>query len=113
MLCLRTGEGWGGGVGGARERKCLQVESAPRVEELTQKVEEDFVPIVSGAPGFVAYYLVDAGGGGVASVSIFESQAGADESNRRAADWVKGSIASLIPAPPEITAGQVTVHKAK
>jgi hypothetical protein len=81
------------------------------VGEITKKVEEGFIPLVSGVPGFVAYYLVDAGGGTVATINIFESQAGAVESNRRASDWVGGSIASLIPAAPEITAGEVTVHK--
>lgn len=81
------------------------------VAEITQKVQQEFVAIVSEVPGFVAYYLVDGGGGTVSTVSIYENQAGAEESNRRAADWVKGSLASLISAPPDITAGDVTVHK--
>ena len=79
--------------------------------ELARRVNQGFVPIISQAPGFVAYYVVDAGNDVVASVSVFQDQAGSEESNRMAADWVKENIASLLPAPPEITAGAVTVHK--
>jgi len=79
--------------------------------ELAQRVNQGFVPIISKAPRFVAYYVVDAGNDVVASVSVFQDQAGAEESNRMAADWVKENIASLLTGPPEITAGAVTVHK--
>lgn len=82
------------------------------VEELMRRVEEGFVPIISKGPGFVAYYALDAGDGVVASISVFEDQAGAEESNRMAADWVKENLASLLPNPPEVTAGEVMVHKA-
>ena len=83
------------------------------VDELMRRVEEGFVPIISKAPGFVAYYALDAGDGVVDSINIFEDQAGAEESDRRAADWVKENVASLLPNPPEATAGDVRVHKAK
>ena len=78
--------------------------------EIAQRVNQGFVPIISKAPGFIAYHLVDAGNDVVATVSVFQDQAGAEESNRMAADWVKSSIASLLSGPPEITAGTVTVH---
>jgi hypothetical protein len=83
------------------------------VDELMRRVNEGFVPIISRGAGFMAYYAVNAGGGVVASISVFETQAGADESNRMAADWVKQNLASLLPTPPEITAGEVGVHKAR
>ena len=79
--------------------------------ELARRVNQGFVPIISAARGFVAYYVVDAGNDVVASVSVFQDQAGAEESNRMAADWVKGNLASLVSGPPEVTAGAVTVHK--
>ena len=83
------------------------------VDELMRRVEAGFVPIVSKASGFMAYYALDAGDGVVASINIFEDQAGAEESDRRAADWLKEIVASLLPNPPEVTAGDVRVHKAK
>ncbi len=82
------------------------------VDELMQRVEEGFAPIISKAPGFIAYLALDAGDGVVASVSMFADQAGAEESNRLAADYVRANLASLVPNPPEITAGEVKVHKA-
>ena len=82
------------------------------VDELMQKVNEGFVPIISRAQGFYAYYCVDAGNGYVASISIFEDKAGVEESNRLAGDWVKENLASILPNPPEITSGIVPVYKA-
>jgi hypothetical protein len=45
------------------------------------------------------------------SISLFEDQSGAEESNRRAADWNRENIASLLQNPPQITAGEVVTHK--
>ena len=77
------------------------------VPEITKRAQEGFVSIMKGSPGFVAYYGVDHGGGDVATVSIFESQAQAEESNRRAAGWVKENLAEFIDSPPEIITGDI------
>ena len=47
------------------------------------------------------------------SVSVFETKAQAEESNRLAAEWVKKNAAPLMAGPPEITEGEVGVHKTK
>jgi hypothetical protein len=47
------------------------------------------------------------------STSVFQDQSGAEESNKRAADFVREKLASLLPKPPQITAGEVVAHKAK
>jgi hypothetical protein len=39
---------------------------------------EGFIPIIKDADGFLAYYAVNAGAGEIATVSVFEDQAGAD-----------------------------------
>jgi hypothetical protein len=83
------------------------------VDELFRRVEEGFVPIISKAPGFISYSGLDAGDGLVASITVFEDQAGMEESNRMAADWVKENLVSLLPNPPEVTAGEIRFHKAK
>lgn len=83
------------------------------VQELARRVEEEFVPIVSQVPGFVGYYVVNAGGGSLASISVFDDRAGAEESSRRAAEWVKERLASLLPDPPQVTAGEVIVRREK
>jgi len=78
--------------------------------EAGRRVEEGFVPLIKDISGFVTYYWLDAGDGLMASTSVFEDQAGADESNERAADWVRENLASLLPNPPQITEGEVVAH---
>jgi hypothetical protein len=82
--------------------------------EAGKRVNEGFVPLISQLPGFVAYYWVDAGGGVMISTSVFQDQASAQESNRKAADWVRqNNMASVLPNPPQIAAGEVVAHNAK
>jgi hypothetical protein len=47
----------------------------------------------------------------MSAISVFLNKADAEESNKRTADWVRQNIASLLPNPPQITAGEVVVHK--
>ncbi len=83
------------------------------VDMLLRRVTEEFVPTIRDAPGFLAYYVLDVGDGRVASVSVFESQAGAEESNRMAADWVRQELTPMLPNPPEVIAGQVGAYELK
>ena len=82
-------------------------------DELIRRASEGFVPIISKAPGFAAYYVVNAGNGVAVSVSVFETKAGADESNTLAAGWVKENVASLVVGPPEIMQGDAREFKKK
>jgi hypothetical protein len=75
--------------------------------EAGRRVSEDFVPLIREIPGFIAYYWVDAGEGVMASTSVFEDRAGAKASTERAAEWVGENIASLLPSPPIVVAGEV------
>jgi hypothetical protein len=75
--------------------------------EAGRRVDEGFVSLLRQVPGFVAYYWIDAGDGTMVSTSVFDDRAGAEESVRRAADFVTDNLASLLPNPPQISAGQV------
>lgn len=75
--------------------------------EAGRRVAEGFVPLLRQVPGFVAYYWVDAVDGVMVSTSVFADQTGAEESIRKAADFVRDNLASLLPNPPQVTAGQV------
>ncbi len=88
-----------------------EMDDPAAVDEAMRRVEEGFVPIISKAPGFIAYYALDAGDGVVASISIFTDQAGAEESDTVAEEWVMENLTSLLPYPPDITTGEVKVHK--
>jgi hypothetical protein len=80
--------------------------------DAARRVNEGFVPLISEIPGFVAYYWVDAGDNVMVSTSVFEDETG-EESNRRAANWVRENLASVLPNPPQITAGQIVAHSAR
>ena len=75
--------------------------------EAGRRVKEGFVPLIREVPGFVAYYWIDAGDGAMVSTSVFEDRTGAEESTKRAADFVRENLASLLPNPPQVTAGEV------
>ncbi len=82
------------------------------VDEITRGVNEGLLPLIKDVSGFKAYYALDAGGGKIASVSVFEDRAGAEESSRVAADWIRQNMASLFPNPPEVLQGEVVAHEA-
>ena len=78
--------------------------------EIDRRIREEFVPIIKNANGFVRYYWLDTGNGEGASVSVFKDKAGADESVRLAADWVKENLSKLLIQKPEIIEGPVKAH---
>ena len=82
------------------------------VDEIRRGINEGFLPIIKDASGFQAYYALDAGGGRLATVSVFDDQAGAEESIRMAADWIRQNMASLLPNPPEVLEGEVFANEA-
>jgi hypothetical protein len=82
-----------------------------RSEEITTKVNESLVPSMSALPGFGGYYLIEAGEGVFASVSLFESANEAHESTRVAARWVREQkLEDALPNTPKVTAGPVVAH---
>jgi hypothetical protein len=87
-------------------------EGVQSIDEVVRRVGEGLAPLISQVPGYVAYWAIDAGGGTVASVSIFEDQSGVEEATRRAASWVQEHLASLLPNPPQVTMGEVVLGKA-
>ncbi len=83
-----------------------------RTEELTRKASESLTPQLSKLPGFVGYYLIEAGNGVFSSVGLFENVEQADESTRVAASWVRDEkLETALPNPPMITSGKVIAHK--
>jgi hypothetical protein len=82
------------------------------MDEVARQVNEGFVPLISDMPGFVAYVAMDAGQGEYGTVSVFEDQDSAEESNKVAEEWVKENMSGLLPSP-EFAAGEVVAYKAK
>ena len=80
--------------------------------EAARHINEGFLPIIREVQGFVAYSFVDAGDGVMISTSVFEDQSGAEESTNRAAEYVRQNMTSILPNPPQITAGEVVAFEA-
>jgi hypothetical protein len=81
--------------------------------KVAQLVEEDYVPIISKMPGFVAYYCVDAGDGVMVSTSVFEHKDAEEQSTFRAGEFVAQDLGPLAPNPPQVTAGEVVAYKGR
>jgi heme-degrading monooxygenase HmoA len=77
-------------------------------DTMTQRKDE-VERLISGVPGFIAYYAVRSGDEG-ATVTVCESQAGTQESSRVAADWVRQNVPSVSPTPLSVTEGETFVQ---
>jgi hypothetical protein len=83
---------------------------AGMAEELAVRIKEGAIPIISDVSGFRAYYVIYAPDDTVTAISIFDSYAGAEESNKRALAWIEESLAPLLTGQATAVAGPVIVH---
>jgi heme-degrading monooxygenase HmoA len=85
-----------------------------RTTEIVKKAQDSLLPRLSEMPGFSGYYLIEAGDGVFSSVSVFDTEAHAEESTRVAAAWVREEkLETALTNPPQITRGKVVVHKTR
>jgi len=79
-------------------------------EELTRRIKEGAIPIISDVDGFRAYYVVYAGDDTVTAISIFDKYEQAEEANRRAIAWIEQNLTPLLAGNASAVAGPVIVH---
>lgn len=70
--------------------------------------EADVKSLISGIEGFKAYYVIRTAGG-TATVSVYDSQAGADASTAAAAAWIAANLPDLAGSAPVVAAGEVVI----
>src|SRR6266511_1116846 len=80
------------------------------VASAAQVAEDTLLPRMNRLPGFVAYYLLDAGDGVLASISVCETGEGAEAAAALAAEWFRSDWPSFQLIPPAVTDGEVLVH---
>ena len=78
--------------------------------EIDRLIQEQFVPIIRKAKGFVRYYWLDTGNGEGASFGVFKDKDGADESVALAAEFVRTQMAQLLRQKPEVIEGSIKAH---
>jgi hypothetical protein len=82
-----------------------------RTDELTRKVNETLIPQLRELPGFVGYYLLEAGNGVFTSFGLFETPEQGSESTKIVARWIREeNLSTLIPGEPKITSGKIVAH---
>ena len=81
------------------------------VNEVKQRVEQEFLPLLRQNPGFLGYHLVDCvspeSGNIVTSISMFDSWESALASNDAAKHFIKARLADLLPDPAQAVGGEV------
>jgi hypothetical protein len=76
--------------------------------EVARRAIDEFAPQLRDQPGFSGYWVVEAGDGVLATITAFETEEAAVDSNAAAATWVQANLANLVPNPPRVTAGETT-----
>jgi Antibiotic biosynthesis monooxygenase len=87
-----------------------QVKARPGVADALAERVKDLIPIISEVSGFMGYYVVYAPDDTVTAISIFNTVAEAEESNRRALAWIDDNLGPLVVGAATATAGPVIVH---
>jgi hypothetical protein len=81
------------------------------ISSLKRRIEENFVPMIQDVQGFHCYYVLDANERELVTISIFESAAGAKESTRRAAEFMRGDPSRDMLSSPEVIEGDLLLSK--
>jgi hypothetical protein len=78
---------------------------------LKSRIEDKFVPTLNDLPGFHCYYVLSSNDRELVTISIFENRTGAEESTRRAAEFVRTDPFKDQLSTPEIIEGDLMISK--
>ena len=81
------------------------------IASLKQRIERNYLPRVQEVQGFHGYYVVNANDRELTSISIFETAAGAKESTRLAAEFVRADPIKDQLSSPEVIEGELIVSR--
>jgi len=79
---------------------------------LIEKKKSEIENLLSTVSGFVSYTCCRSEDGGF-TVSVADSKAGTDQSIQIAKDWIGKNAGSIGAQPPQVSEGQVVIHKTK
>jgi len=80
------------------------------MDEIVSRTDAGFLPIIRQSDGFVGYYFLTAGDM-LATVSLFDSPEQASASNDAARDFIVENLAPLLPNPPLIYEGHLSINQ--
>ena len=82
---------------------------APGLAEGLEERASEVTRVIGSIDGFRAYYLIRTAEGAV-SVSVYDTQAGAEESAKAAAAFLRESLPDLQVGAPDVVSGEVVVN---
>ena len=77
------------------------------MNEVMQRIQGEFLQIINREPGFIAYYAMRVGNNEVLTISVFETQAGAEGSTPMALEWVTRNLVGFVQGEPQTKVGWV------
>lgn len=81
------------------------------VRAVIKQNEASLKEMMSGVPGFRGYYMIVSDNGELATITVCDDKAGTEESNRKAAEWVKTHMpASVNLSKPQIMEGETVLE---
>jgi heme-degrading monooxygenase HmoA len=89
------------------------MKSAGDIDKVVDATRTGFLPIVTKSPGYIAYTMALADDGEIVTVGFFTDRAGAEESTRLAAGWVRDNVACSVEGPPKIAEGEVRIQEVR
>ena len=82
--------------------------AGPELADALVSNAADVKSLIGGIDGFKAYYLVRTADGAV-SISVYDNEAGANESTSAAASWIRENLPELGGSTPQVSAGEVVI----
>ena len=82
---------------------------AKELIDVIEKRKDEVKGIITGIKGFVSYTCIRTSDGGY-TMSVYQDKAGADESLKRAKDWIQQNASNTGVGPPKISEGSVVLH---
>ncbi len=80
-------------------------------DEIVRRAKEGLIPTLMRLPGFVSYDIFSLQENVVMGITIFDSQAAADEANKSFVVWAREQdLRSLLTGPHEVLSGEALVH---
>ena len=80
-------------------------------DEIVRRAKEGLIPALMRLPGFVSYDIFSLQDNVVIGITIFDSQAAADEANKSFVVWAREQdLRSLLTGPHEVLSGEALIH---
>ena len=89
--------------------RLYKMKSTGDIDKVVDGTRSGFLPIVTKAPGFMAYTMAMSADGELVTIGMLADRDGAHESTRLAADWVRDNLAWSVEGPPKIAEGDVRI----